>query len=103
MQLQQLLQDTPNLCKVLAAAIAQTLFVNQALLGAQTDDSMLQLSNMLLGDRQLRAAYYDLFAATVASKAGNYVLLKQLLQSGPVQEALAVPEVQQLVRCQVQT
>ena len=68
---------------------------------AQTDSSLLQLSGMLLGDEQLRAAYYDHFAAAVLQRGASYSLLKQLLQSAEVQAALQVPEVQQLVVFQV--
>jgi hypothetical protein len=57
---------------------------------------------MLLEDQQLRAAYYDHFAAAVLQRGASYSLLKQLLQSAEVQAALSVPEVQQLVGLQVQ-
>lgn len=97
-----LLQDSLPLQKSLRAAIAGSIFTNRTLLAAQTDSSLLQLSGMLLGDKQLRAAYYDHFAAAVLQhRADSYSLLKQLLQSAEVQAALDVPEVQQLVVFQV--
>jgi hypothetical protein len=101
-QLLPLLQDSPPLQKSLRAAIAGSIFTNRTLLAAQTDSSLLHLSGMLLGDKQLRAAYYDHFAAAVLQhRADSYSLLKQLLQSAEAQAALDVPEVQQLVRIQV--
>jgi hypothetical protein len=62
---------------------------------------MLLLSGMLLVDKQLWTTYYCYFAAAVAQRADSYSLLKQLLQSAEVQAVLSLPEVQQLVACQV--
>jgi hypothetical protein len=100
-QLLAALRATPALGKHVGAAIAECVFTQGVLLAAQTGDSMLQLSDMLLGNPQLRAAYYDHFVAAVEQRQDNYQLLKQLLQSGAVRGALAVAEVQQLVACQV--
>jgi hypothetical protein len=74
---------------------------SSALLSSQTDDSMLQLSQLLLLEDQLAAANYERFAAAVAARKGNYPLLKQLLQSESVLAALDRAGVQRLVVCQV--
>lgn len=100
-QLLAALQATPALRKRVEAAIAECAFTQGTLLAAQTGDSMLQLSDMLLGNLQLRAAYYDHFVAAAEQQKDRYQLLKELLQSGAVRGALAVAEVQQLVCCQV--
>jgi hypothetical protein len=95
------LNSSTALRKRVESAIAEAVFTRASLLTAQTDASMLRLSGMLLGNPQLRAAYYDHFAAAVSQRRDSYELLKQLLQSGPVTAALAAPEVQQLVACQI--
>lgn len=82
-------------------AIAECVFTKPSLLAAQSEDSLLDLSTLLLGNPQLRAAYYDLFVAAVARHQGKYQLLQRLLASQPVKQALDLPEVQQLVACQV--
>jgi hypothetical protein len=71
------------------------------LLSKQTDESLLQLSQLLLSQPLLSTAYYTRFVAAAAARRDNYVLLKQLLLSQAVQAALERPEVQQLVACQV--
>ena len=100
-QLLAALDGTPALRKRVELAVAECMFTQTPLLSAQTEASMLQLSDMLLGNPQLRGAYYGHFAAAVAQRQDSYTLLKQLLQSEAVTTALAVPEVQQLVSCQV--
>lgn len=89
-------QDDQAQYQMLRASVAESVFINSTLLAAQTDESMLLLSGMLL-----TTAYYDHFAAAVTKMAGSYALLKLLLQSAGVKAALALPEVQQLVACQV--
>lgn len=101
LQLSTALQGAAPLQQRVQAAIAEGLFTKRALLAAQTDASMSQLSHILLSNAQLRAAYYDHFAAAVAQRPKNYELLKQLLQSESLRAHLAMPEVQQLVECQV--
>jgi hypothetical protein len=71
------------------------------LLSSQTDDSMLQLLQLLLSEPQLAAAYYGRFAAAVAVRKANYPLLKQLLQAESVLAALDSADAQHLVACQV--
>jgi len=100
-QLTGALQGVPTLQQTWRAAIAESVFTKSTLLARQTEQSMAQLSTMLLADVQLQAAYYDRFAAAVIQRPDNYKLLKQLLQSGPVRASLDCPEVQQLVSCQV--
>lgn len=95
------LNSSAALRKRVESAIAEAVFTRASLLTVQTDASMLRLSSMLLGNPQLRAAYYDHFAAAVSQRRESYELLKQLLQSAPVTAALATPEVQQLVACQI--
>jgi hypothetical protein len=100
-QLLPCLEETPGLHKLLSSAIAERLFTSRGLLANQTDASILQLSDLLLTSPQLRAAYYDHSAAAVEQRPHNYQLLQQLLQSGAVRANLAMPEVQQVVACQV--
>ena len=100
-QLLAALDSNPALRKQVEAAVADSLFTQASLLSAQTEASMLLLSDMLLGSMQLRATHYGHFAAAVARRQDSYTLLKQLLQSEAVTAALGVPEVQQLVSCQV--
>jgi hypothetical protein len=71
------------------------------LLPSQTDDSMLQLSQLLLSEPQLADVYYGCYAAAVAARQKNYNLLKQLLQAESVLAGLDRAAVQQLVACQV--
>lgn len=101
MPLLEILSGVAALQQMVRATIAECMFTNSHLLSSQTDDSMLQLSGMLLSHKQLKAAYYDVFADVVVKRRNNYNLLKQLLQSAPVRSALPMPEVQQLVSCQV--
>lgn len=106
-QLQQLLQATPAgkgaRAAVLTAA-AEGMFNSDSaatLQGRQTDESMLLLSQLLLGDAELAGRHCSRFATAVAQRRSNYSLLKQLLQQPPVRAALELPGVQQLVACQV--
>eukprot|EP00878_Enallax_costatus_P014550 GHUV01015221.1.p1 GENE.GHUV01015221.1~~GHUV01015221.1.p1 ORF type:complete len:529 (+),score=164.92 GHUV01015221.1:965-2551(+) len=101
LQLVAVLQDSPKLRQLLQAAVTETLFSSYTLLSNQTDASMLQLSTMLLAGDELSSAYYRAFATAVTQRPGNYGLLKQLLESAQIQTALAMPEVQQLVSCQI--
>jgi hypothetical protein len=71
------------------------------LLSKQTDASMLLLSELLLSQQQLSAAYFGRFAAAVTSRTDSYPLLQQLLSTAAVKGALDRVEVQQLVTCQV--
>jgi hypothetical protein len=100
-QLLAALNSNPALRKRVESAVANSMFTQTSLLSAQTEASMLLLSDMLLGSMQLRATHYGHFAAAVARRQDSYTLLKQLLQSEAVTAALGVPEVQQLVSCQV--
>jgi hypothetical protein len=100
-QLQPCLQEAPALYKLLSSAIAERLCTSSSFLANQTDDSILQLSNLLLTSPQLRAAYYDHYAAEVARRPDNYKLLQELLQSSAVGTNSAMPEVQQLVASQL--
>jgi hypothetical protein len=95
------LNSSAALRKRVESAIAEAIFTRSSLLTVQTEASMLRLSGTPLGNPQLRAAYYDHFASAVSQRRDSYELLKQLLQSGPVTAALATPEVQQLVACQL--
>jgi hypothetical protein len=106
-ELQQLLQATPvaeGARAAMLAAAAQGMFLSNSsavLQSRQTDDSMLLLSQLLLGDAGLTRSYYSRFATAVAQRRENYSLLKQLLQTAGVRAALELPGVQQLVSCQV--
>lgn len=81
--LEAVANDRPAQQRVLAAA-AQSLFSSEALLQAQTDDSMLKLSGLLLQEPELAATHYRRIAAAVAGRPNNHNLLMQLLQSVPV-------------------
>lgn len=81
------------LYKQLVRTAAESIFSSSSLLCAQTDESMLHLSDLLLADVHLRAAYFDIYAAAVVQRDSNYGLLKQLMQSPAVQAAAAMPEI----------
>lgn len=71
------------------------------LVAAQSDDSLLQLVQLLLADEQLQRAHMGQLAAGVARRADTYDLLKRLLALEGARAALAEPGVQALVRQQV--
>jgi len=95
------LRDAPALQQRVQAAIAQRVFIHPGVLAVQSNASMLLLSELLLGNPQLRAAYCDHYAIAVGQQRDSYDLLKQLLASGAVKGALAMAEVQQLVALQI--
>ncbi|KAF6258829.1 hypothetical protein COO60DRAFT_1085303 [Scenedesmus sp. NREL 46B-D3] len=103
------LQPTKAARQALLTAAVEGLFENNSsnssnnssnLLSSQTDDSMLQLSHLLLSELPLAAAY-GRFAAAVAARKDNSLLLKQLLQAESVGQALDSASVQRLVAFQV--
>jgi hypothetical protein len=95
------LSTDPTLPRVLQYAVTECVFTSSALLAAQSDSSMLQLSDMLLGNPQLCAAYYDHFTAAVLARPHHNRLVGQLVQTSLVQAHAAMPEIQQLVHCRI--
>lgn len=110
MQLLQALEALPAARQAVLAAAMQGMFgcnnavsvgISNMLLSNQTEDSLLQLSQLLLTQAELAEAYYGRFATAVMARRDTYPLLKKLLQTESVQSALGRPAVQQLVACQV--
>ena len=101
LQLVQPLGSQPALYTTMQEAVAEGCLTSDACLTSQSDDSMLQLSAVLLRWPQLKDRYYSRFAAAAVQRSNSYSLLKQLLDSGAVKGALEVPGVQQLVAVQV--
>jgi hypothetical protein len=106
-ELQKLLQATPaetGAHATLLAAAMQGMFDSSgsaALLSRQSDESMLVVSQLLLGAAGLADRCYPRFATAVAQRRSNYSLLKQLLQTAAMRAVLELPGVQQLVVCQI--
>jgi hypothetical protein len=88
-QLVNALWPTRALQRQLRRAVAEAVCINSALLSAQSDVSMLALSQQLLQDDQLQAAHFETFAAAVAQRPINVALFLQLLQSTAVQQSAA--------------
>ena len=101
LQLLQSLGRQPALYQTLQEAVAEGCLTSDACLNSQSDDSMLQLSAMLLRWPQLKERYYSRFAAAAVQRPNSYSLLKQLLASDLVKGSLQVPGVQLLVAVQV--
>lgn len=91
------LSTAPASQRTLQYAVVECIFTSSALLVGQSDSSMLQLSDMLLGNPQLRAAYYDHFTAAVLARPQHIDLVRQLLLTRLVRAHAAMPEIQQLV------
>jgi hypothetical protein len=85
----------------LVAAAAEALLSQPAAMTAQTEDNIVCLSALLLEVEELAAKYYDRFAAAVVKRPGRVPLLRKLLASSGVRNALQLPGVQRLVADQV--
>ena len=88
-QLVNALWPTRALQRQLRRAVAEAVCINSAVLSAQSDVSMLALSQQLLQDDQLQAAHFETFTAAVAQRPSNVALFLQLLQSTAVQQSAA--------------
>jgi len=96
LRLLEVLGDEPELQQLLQTQVAASLFDNTAhsvkVLGEQTNGSILELSDMLLGSKELREQYYSSFTAAVLQRSDRFALLQQLLETDALQAAAATRE-----------
>jgi hypothetical protein len=86
------LEARPVLQQQLKAAVADAMFTKPALLAAQTFDSIMQLSRLLLANESLQAAHYEQFAAAAAARPDSANVLGTLLKSAPVTASAELQE-----------
>jgi hypothetical protein len=87
-QVASALEDAPAARQKVCTAIAEAVISNAELLAAQSDESMLHLSRILLADPALQAAHYAQFAAAVLQRQDEtFKLLQLLLQPGTAETA----------------